>query len=329
MKLRNITFVAAAMAATAIAMTATGCSSDANAVSAEEVLDVELGSNPIITHMYTADPSAHVWDDGRLYIYASHDVDPPRGCDLMDKYHVFSTDDMVTWTDHGEILNSDQVAWGRKDGGFMWAPDCAYKNGTYYYYYPHPSGDDWNNTWKVGVATSDKPASGFKDQGPIPGVGGFAMIDPAVFTDDDGTSYLIYGGGGKCNMAKLKDNMVELAEPMVTVSGLVDFHEGAWMFKKDGYYYLMYADNHTADGRGANRLRYGMSKNVYGPFNHKGVILEPTGCDTSHGSIVKYKGQWYLFYHNQALSNQGNLRSVCVDKLYFNPDGTIIPVIQH
>lgn len=77
---------------------------------------VTLGPNPFITHMYTADPSAHVWEDGRLYVYASHDIDPPRGCDLMDRYHVFSTDDMVNWTDHGEILNSSQVPWGRKDG---------------------------------------------------------------------------------------------------------------------------------------------------------------------------------------------------------------------
>ena len=142
--------------------------------------------NPFITHMYTADPSAHVWDDGRLYVYASHDIDPPRGCDLMDKYHVFSTDDMVHWKDHGEILRSENVEWGRPEGGFMWAPDCAYKDGTYYFYYPHPSGTDWNNTWKVGVATSKKPAGNFKDQGYMPGIGGFAMIDPCVFIDDDG-----------------------------------------------------------------------------------------------------------------------------------------------
>src|SRR5665647_2551376 len=119
--------------------------------------------NPIITEIYTADPSAHVWK-GRLYIYASHDVDPPRGCDLMDKYHVFSTKDMKNWKDHGEILNSSQVSWGRPEGGFMWAPDCAYKNGTYYFYFPHPSGTDWNKTWKIGVATSKKPASDFTSQ---------------------------------------------------------------------------------------------------------------------------------------------------------------------
>ena len=150
---------------------------------------VILGPNPFITHMYTADPSAHVWEDGRLYVYASHDVDPPRGCDLMDRYHVFSTDDMVNWTDHGEILNSSQVSWGRKDGGFMWAPDCAYRNGTYYFYFPHPSGDDWNNTWRVGIATSKHPAKDFTVQDKYIDMIGmeddcFAMIDPCVFVDD-------------------------------------------------------------------------------------------------------------------------------------------------
>ena len=115
--------------------------------------------NPFVTDIYTADPSAHVWADGRLYVYPSHDVAPPRGCDLMDKYHVYSTDDMVHWKDHGVILQASDVSWGRKEGGFMWAPDCAYKNGVYYFYFPHPSGTEWNKTWKIGVATSTKPAS--------------------------------------------------------------------------------------------------------------------------------------------------------------------------
>src|SRR5246127_3476887 len=99
--------------------------------------------NPFVTDMYTADPSAHVWADGRLYVYPSHDVAPPRGCDLMDKYHVYSTDDMVHWKDHGVILQASDVSWGRPEGGFMWAPDCAYKNGVYYFYFPHPSGSNW------------------------------------------------------------------------------------------------------------------------------------------------------------------------------------------
>lgn len=292
--------------------------------------DVALGSNPFITHIYTADPSGHVWDDGRLYVYASHDVDPPRGCDLMDKYHVFSTPDLKTWEDHGEILSSDDVKWGRPEGGFMWAPDCAYKNGTYYFYFPHPSGSDWNATWKVGVATSKAPAKGFVAMDkPIEGVGGFAMIDPAVFVDDDGQAYFYYGGGGKCMAAPLKDNMVELAAPLKEMTGLVDFHEATWVHKHNGKYYLSYADNHAENGRGANRLCYAMSDSPMGPWEYKGIYLEPTGCDTSHGSIVKFKGRWYALYHNQALSGQGNLRSICIDPLEYNPDGTIKVVNQH
>ena len=150
----------------------------------EKVTIDSLAPNPFIRHMYTADPSAHVWADGRLYVYASHDIDPPQGCDLMDRYHVFSTDDMVHWKDHGEILNASQVPWGRKEGGFMWAPDCAYKNDTYYFYFPHPSDTYTNNSWKIGVATSKEPAANFTVQGYIEGMD--PMIDPCVFTDDDG-----------------------------------------------------------------------------------------------------------------------------------------------
>lgn len=287
-------------------------------------IGVVIAQNPIITNMYTADPSAHVWKDGRLYVYPSHDVDPPKGCDLMDKYHVYSTDDMIHWKDHGEILRASQVAWGRPGGGFMWAPDCAYKNGTYYFYFPHPSGTDWNHTWKIGVATSKKPGKGFKSRGYIPGVGGFAMIDPCVFVDDDGEAYLYYGGGGKCQGGKLKGNMMEVDSPMYDMKGLVDFHEAAWVFKRNGIYYLTYADNHPKE----NQLCYAISKNPLGPWEYKGVYLTSTGCSTSHGSVVEYKGQWYAFYHNMSVSHQGNLRSVCVDKLYFNPDGTIQTVIQ-
>ena len=290
---------------------------------------IVLGKNPFVTHMYTADPSAHVWEDGRLYVYASHDINPPRGCDLMDRYHVFSTDDMINWTDHGEILNSSQVPWGREEGGFMWAPDCAYKNGTYYFYFPHPSGDDWNNTWRVGIATSKYPAKDFKVLDKYLEMKGmendcFAMIDPCVFVDDDGQAYFYYGGGGRCVGAKMKENMIELAEPLRPMEGLEDFHEAAWVHKRNDIYYLSYADNNPK----ANRLNYATSKSPLGPWTYQGVYLEPTDCDTSHGSIVEYKGEWFAFYHNCSISGQGNLRSVCVDKLYYNQDGTIQVVKQ-
>ena len=307
------------------------CQSPKSNSTKEEAAGIDsMAPNPFITHMYTADPSAHVWADGRLYVYASHDIDPPRGCDLMDRYHVFSTDDMVNWTDHGEILNSSQVPWGRKEGGFMWAPDCAYKDGTYYFYFPHPSDTKWNDSWKIGVATSKEPAANFTVQGYIEGMD--PLIDPCVFVDDDGQAYIYNGGGQICKGGKLKDNMVELDGEMKEMEGLEDFHEATWIHKYNGKYYLSYSDNHDEnwnDGvKGDNRMRYAISDNPLGPWKSMGIYMEPTDSYTTHGSIVEYKGQWFAFYHNSALSNHDWLRSICVDKLYYNEDGTIQMVKQ-
>lgn len=288
---------------------------------------VELGPNPFVTHIYTADPSGHVWQDGRLYVYASHDIDPPRGCDLMDQYHVFSSADLKHWTDHGEILRASQVPWGRPEGGFMWAPDCAYRNGKYYFYFPHPSESNVAPSWKVGVAVSDRPDRDFKVlPQPMPGVGGWDLIDPAVFVDDDGKAYFYYGGGGKCYGAQLADDMVSLAGPLRAMQGLDDFHEAAWVHKYNGRYYLSYADNNE----GANRLRYAIGDTPLGPWRSMGVFLGPQSCAMSHGSIVQFRGQWYVLYHCSDLSNGENaLRSICIDPLYYNPDGSIQLVKQH
>ena len=124
------------LSAAVVVFTLAGCQAQK-----ENASPVVLGPNPFITHIYTADPSARVWEDGRLYVYPSHDIDPPKGCDLMDKYHVFLTEDMVNWTDHGQIVEAADVPWGKKPslaGGatFMWAPDCVYKNGKYYFISP-------------------------------------------------------------------------------------------------------------------------------------------------------------------------------------------------
>lgn len=282
--------------------------------------------NPILTNMFTADPSAHVWKDGRLYVYASHDVFPSKGCDLMDRYHVFSTDNMVDWVDHGEILRSEDVSWGRPEGGFMWAPDCAYKDGTYYFFYPHPSETDWNESWKIGVATSDEPAANFTDQGYIKGLPSKDMIDPCVFQDDDGTCYLYVGGGGHCYFAKLSADMMSVDGSVREITDqLEDFHEGAWVFKRNDIYYLMYPDGVS----GANQMRYATSDSPLGPWTSRGVMLDAVeSCETSHGSVVQYRGNWYLFYHNAAISGNGTLRSVNVDQLYFNEDGSIQKVVQ-
>jgi len=296
--------------------------------------------NPIVRHIYTADPSARVWDDGRLYVYPSHDIAPPNGCDRMDKYHVFSTDDMINWTDHGQIVEAADVPWDvlpeqpytddkgniSVGGTFMWAPDCMYKDGKYYFYFPHPAGPVWNDTWQIGIAVSDKPASDFKvldkPLGGIPEKGG--QIDPCIFKDDDGQFYFYYGGGGTCYGAKLKDNMIELDGELQLMTGLYNFHEGTWVFKRNGIYYLTYPDGNS----GGNQLRYATSDNPLGPWSHRGVYLKPTSSDTSHGSVVEYKGRWWAFYHTADLSGNGALRCICVDELFFKDNGDIQTVIQ-
>ncbi|WP_461224633.1 family 43 glycosylhydrolase [Lacticaseibacillus suihuaensis] len=280
--------------------------------------------NPFVQSIFTADPSAHVWNDGRLYVYPSRDIDPAQGCDFMDKYHAFSTTDMVNWRDEGELFDSSKSPWGRPSGGFMWAPDCAYRNGYYYFFYPHPSEEAWNDSWKIGVARSTSPTQGFEDLGYIEGVGGFAMIDPAVFVDDDNTPYFYYGGGGHCMAAVLNDDMHSLKTPLVPMEGLGDFHEASWTFKRNGIYYLTYSDNHS----GNNHLCYAMSDKPLGPWQAMGPYLAPTNCETSHGSVVEYKGQWYAFYHSDDLSQEGVLRSICVDPVEFNEDGTMRLVVQ-
>jgi hypothetical protein len=320
-------------------------------------------AKPIITSIFTADPSAHVWptDPNRLYLYPSQDVFPANGCDLMDRYHVFSTDNMIDWIDHGEILRRDDLptgTWGPhyRNAYFMWAPDAAYNpakpggKGPYFFYFPHatggagdniPSDEQWGNSWKIGVAWSDSPHKGFKgseavmlrdkDGNVISGTG--QLIDPCIFQDGS-DYYLVTGGSQRFRIAKLAADMLSLAEDfrIYTQRQLPHYHEGPWMFARendsgDKIYYLMYPGG--LGNRGDDML-YATSDKPYGPWNYQGSILDPVGTgDTSHGSVAQFNGKWYLFYHNAALSRgAGNLRSVCVDELFFNPDGTIQKVIQ-
>jgi hypothetical protein len=150
------------------------------------------------------------------------------------------------------------------------------------------------------------------------------MIDPAVFVDEDSRVYLYNGGGGRCEGGELNDDMMSIKGVMREMEGLEDFHEGTWVFKRNGVYYLTYADNLE----GSNRMRYATSDQPLGPWTYRGIFLEPCGCSTTHGSVVEFKGQWYLFYHNQEISGKGNLRSVCIDELHFDEDDTIRTVIQ-
>ena len=161
-------------------------------------------SNPIIKHLRTADPDCHVWADGKMWMYTSQDHDPvPGGGDgyaKMDGYHAFSSEDLITWTDHGEIFHSRDSDWGIEGGGWLWAPGVAFKNDTYYLYYPHK---DKNKKWRIGVATSKKPQGPFKDSGNY--IEGTHGIDPMCFIDDDGEAYLYFDH----SVAKLNPNMME------------------------------------------------------------------------------------------------------------------------
>ena len=287
--------------------------------------------NPLSRMHSAADPDVQVYD-GTIWVYCSQDrkmdsLVHKKHYDAMDGYHVFSSKDMVNWTDHGEILHSSDVSWA--NGGFLWAPGSARKNGKYYLYYPLKNKE---LEWKIGVAIGDSPAGPFKDTGkPIEGIGG---IDPKVFIDDDGQAYIY---NNSAIMAKLKPNMIELAEPTRKViygtpeimeDETTRFSEGSYMHKRNGKYYYSY----TCLKNKTNHGMYAMGDNPYGPFEFKGPMgPRPIGAQDHH-SIVEFKGQWYYFYHislkdlPKYKESQG--RIVCFDKLYYNPDGTI-QMVKH
>ncbi|WP_216362688.1 family 43 glycosylhydrolase [Formosa algae] len=181
----------------------------------------------------------------------------------------------------------------------------------------------FKKTWKIGVATSTKPASDFKVQGYIEGLE--SLIDPCVFIDDDGQAYLYHGGPDIAHAYKLKENMMEIDGERHIITGLDGFREGLFIFKRENLYYAMYPDDFPK----YNKMRYAVSDNPFGPFECKGVFLDHTDIITMHGSAVEFKDQWYVFYHNGSLS--GGIptnRSICFEPLEFNEDGTINMVRQ-
>ena len=287
--------------------------------------------NPIVTHIRTADPDCHVWQDGKLWAYTSQDHDSDsatqakvgHGYSKMDGYHVFSTENMKDWTDHGEILHSKNVPWGCDDGGWMWAPCAAYKNGTYYLYFPSMNKD---MEWKIGVATSKTPQGPFVAEPTY--MEGTSGIDPMCFIDDDGQAYLYFG---HALVAKLSDDMLTLAEEARTIDyGHDNFREGPYMHKKDGIYYYSWTDWKDPVDQGY----YAMGDNPYGPFTFKGAVNAKVPGAQDHHSIIEFKNEWYYFYHVGNYTNakgekgRGNRRNVCVDYLYYNEDGTMQKVVQ-
>ena len=288
-----------------------------------------FAQNPIITNQFSADPSVRVFN-GKIYLYPSHDIlaNEERGRPgwfCMEDYHVFSSENLTDWIDHGVIVSQNNVPWVNSKAYAMWAPDCIYRNGKYYFYFPAPAKDTTNGRgFFIGVAVSDKPYGHFVPQPePIKGVRG---IDPNLFIDKDGQAYL-YWSSRNIFVAKLKENMLELdSEPMV-IPNLPEagLKEGPYMFERNGIYYLTYP--HVEDS--TERLEYAISDNPMGPFTVAGVIMdEKSGCWTNHQSIIEFKDQWYLFYHHNDLSPYFDKnRSIRADSLFFNEDGTIQKVI--
>jgi hypothetical protein len=314
----------------------------------------EYLSQPLVSHIYTADPSAHVFN-GRIYIYPSHDTatgtkedDLGSHFDMRD-YHVLSMNaGDSTATDHGVALDIKNIPWA---GRQLWAPDAAFANNTYYLYFPVK---DKQDVFRIGVATSSKPEGPFvAEKEPIKG--SYSM-DPCVFKDDDGTYYMYFGGiwGGQLQrwnnnkydsaagnrkpdeaailprIANLNADMKSFAEPVKEVK-LVDkdgkpfleknndkrFFEAAWMHKYKGKYYFSYSTGDT------HFLCYATGDNPYGPFTYQGVILNPVEGWTNHHSIIESNGKWYLFYHDVQLSGKTHLRNVKVTELKYNDDGSI------
>ena len=289
--------------------------------------------NPLVTHLYTADPTARVFD-GKLYVYPSSDTIPinteehPRFC--MPGYNVFTLEKGATWKDHGRILSNNDVPWGKKDAFAMWAPDCIKKDDKYYYYFPAKSADTGNH--KIGVGVSKSPLGPFKwEKTPLAGVNG---IDPGLLLDDDNKAYLYWGGGARLYVAGLKDNMKEILGDPIEIQGLPGgYKEGSFPFKRNGLYYLTFA--HVFQDEGYT-IGYATADNPFGPFTYGGKIMDNIDNGTNHHSVVEYQGQWILFYHWWDISGTNKLRSMRADYMEFRDDmkhnpgaiGKVIPTLR-
>ncbi|MFC4477253.1 glycoside hydrolase family 43 protein [Flavobacterium chungangensis] len=323
----------------------------------EEINNLAI-SKPLVSHIYTADPSAHVFN-GKIYIYPSHDIDAgipfnDNGDHFgMEDYHVFSMEDISSEVvDNGVALHVNDVAWAEKQ---MWAPDAAHKNGKYYLYFPAKRA---NGIFQIGVAISDSPVGPFIPEKEA--IKGSYSIDPAVFEDGDGKHYIYFGGiwGGQLQkyrnnqysqineeplaeekalgpiVALLRDDMLEFAEEPKEIKILDEngneilagdncrrFFEASWVHKYNGKYYFSYSTGDT------HFICYAIGDNPYGPFTYQGRILNPVVGWTSHHSICEVEGEWYLFYHDSSLSKGvTHLRSMKVTKIDYLEDGSIITI---
>ncbi len=275
--------------------------------------------NPLFDLSYhIPDGEAHVMPDGRLYVYGSWDK-PPFAAFCSDEYTVFSTDDMVHWKNHGKSFDGHSIPWCKD--GCLYAPDCTEKDGKYYLFF-------CMNDASEGFAVSDTPSGPFLHPTKIDTLG-YAGIDPAVFRDDDGTVYYLWGQFA-LHGAILKDDMSGLCEASVTHNLLTEwehgFHEGSSLRKRNGIYYLIFTDISRGS---ASCLSYATSDHPLGPYTKRGVIIDNIGCDPSdwnnHGSIECFNGQWYVFYH-RTTHNCMSARRLCAEPIFFDENGLISEV---
>jgi len=324
-------------------------------------LNEQAISKPLVTHIYTADPSAHVFN-GKIYIYPSHDIDAGDAFDdlgshfAMEDYHVICMDTPQSEAvDCGLALHVNEVPWASKQ---MWAPDAAEKDGTYYLYFP---AKDKQGIFRIGVATSRSPAGPFVPQREA--IKESFSIDPAVFKDDDGSYYMYFGGiwGGQlqrwrtnafnseqpespfaflpednepalCAKAvRLTNNLLEFAEAPKDLVITDESGKPLLQGDKDRRFFEAswmhkYKDKYyfsysTGD---THYICYAVGDNPYGPFTYGGRILEPVVGWTSHHSICAFNDAWYLFYHDSILSKGvTHLRSIKVTELIHDENGKI------
>ncbi|WP_247716407.1 glycoside hydrolase family 43 protein [Sinomicrobium weinanense] len=283
--------------------------------------------NPVITHKYTADPAALVHNDS-VYLYTGHD-EAAKDFNFYDmkEWLVFSSADMVHWKEHKVPLRVSDFKWAKADA---WAAQVIERNGKFYWYVTVTHAT--NPGKAIGVAVSDSPTGPFRD------ALGKALVtndmtkatdiswddlDPTVFIDDDGQAYL-YWGNTVCYYARLKENMIEFDGPVLTVD-LPEFTEAPWIHKRSDWYYLSYAYQFP------EKTAYAMSRSITGPWEFKGILNEVAGnSNTNHQAIIRFKDKDYFIYHNGSIPTDGGSfrRSVCIDYLYYNEDGTMKRVIM-
>ena len=288
-------------------------------------LVLQVTAQKTILPPYHADPSAKAFA-GKYWIYPSHDLAGSKDWSMVD-WHVFSSTNLKKWKDEGVIFGLKDISWAKQ---FAWAPDAAYRNGKYYFYYPAD--------FQIGVAVADNPKGPFNDPLGKPliekGEGNTLVIDPCIFIDEDSTAYL-YFGQNKARSVKLKKDMITRDGPIMEVD-VKNFHEGGWVHKRDSLYYFSYcawegdsvvAKAHPGAAREKvkyhGKIAYSVSKSPLGPWEYKGIIMD-NGGRNNHHSIVKFGRRWYIFYHNMGPSFYE--RMVCVAPLNYDIDGAIKPV---